>query len=428
MQEPEAKASKTLVFKTPQELIHIRHGISLLQYKYWLLMLKAYREDHVNHGPLPEGEMCFLARSRLEAIFGYQPRTSDIEDDLEEMRKEPISFNILEKDGSPGRMGTGFINTWFVSGARIGVMFPAAIKRAVEDLDNNSSIFQLLNWQIFNSFNGKYEAIIYKLCKDYLGIGGTPYLTLDKFRDYVGLKSGEYPEFKHLNRWVISGPLLKINNSELADVVITVEFKKLGKKVVGLRFLVVKKHQQILDFGDSPCFKDSRTPINRALQLQYLDIRSPSEIEACIERVNIYALEQEKLQKVVNYSALYRRAIAENWGEESKNRMIKQVEVSEQIDNVEKAKISVEVEKRKQNKKNDYLNHLTSRAVNEMGAPQREIYASEFLGIKSEPVINNKTFWFDDKYENNKFKIFLRSKVKIVFEEEAYKSWLKAIK
>lgn len=38
------------IIKTPQELVHIKHKISLLQYKYWVLMLRAYREVYEETG------------------------------------------------------------------------------------------------------------------------------------------------------------------------------------------------------------------------------------------------------------------------------------------------------------------------------------------------------------------------------------------
>lgn len=428
MLTPEVRQPRPLVFKTPQELIHIRHGISLLQYKYWLLMLKAYREDYEKFGPIPEGEMCFLARSRLETIFGYQPRTKEIEDDLEEMRKEPITFNILEKDGSPGRMGTGFINEWFVSGARIGVMFPLAIKRAVEDLDDKSSIFQLLNWQIFNSFNGKYEAIIYKLCKDYMGAGGTPYITIEKFREYIGLKPSEYAEFKALNRYAISGPIAKINGSELADITITPELKRFQKKVVGLRFLVTKKQQQQLDFGDDPCFCFAKTPIPRALQLQYLDGRSPKDIEASILRANVYGQEQEKGGKSVNYSALYRRAIEENWGEEHL-RFEAQKVVDEEVRNkTQDAKQDAAAEQELNKRQSDFMSYQTTREVNDMSLEKRKLLAKKFIETHESCELNEDTGWFDDKFANAKFKIFLRKEISIDFNEQAFKEWVKSNK
>lgn len=426
MLTPEVRQPRPLLFKTPQELIHIRHGISLLQYKYWLLMLKAYREEYERDGPIPEGEMCFLARARLETVFGYQPRTKDIEDDLEELRKEAITFNVLEKDNSPARMGTGFINQWFVSGARVGVMFPPAIKRAVEDLDDKSSIFQLLNWQIFNSFSGKYEAIIYKLCKDYLGVGLTPIIAIEKFREYIGLDPAEYAEFKALNRYAISGPIEKINNSELADITIKVEFKRSQKKVVGLQFLVTKKQQQLLDFGDDPCFSFAKTPIPRTLQLQYLDGRSPKDIEASILRANVYGEDQEKNGRSVNYSALYRRAIEENWGQEQLNieaqKVIDEEERSKEQDAKQEASSEQELNKRQ----SDFMSFQTTRAVNEMPMEQRKRLAKKFIKKNGAYQLNEETGWFDDKLANVNFKIFLRKEISIEFNEQAFKEWVKS--
>lgn len=425
--EAKPQALKSLMYKTPQELIHIRHGISLLQYKYWLLMLRAYREDHEKSGPISDSEICFISRTKLESDLGYQPKSSQIQSDLEALRKEPISFNVLEKDGQPGRRGTGFISEWFVSSARVGVLFPPIIKRAVEGLDDPSAIFHLLNWQIFNSFAGKHEAVIYKLAKDYVGTGGTPYMTIDKFRDYVGLGEKEYPVFKALNQWVIAGPVAKINRSELTDIQIATEFKRIQRKVVGLRFLVTKKHQQLLDFGDNPCFDDAKTPILKALQMQYLDGRTPELIEACIRRANIYAADQAKLGKAVNYSALYRRAIEENWGDEHLKK--------DELNSTEGASAGKKFEqiasetaaKKYANRRDEFLNYQKTKAVNEIDIKVRIAWAVEFLGDDvAATQVNPATGWFDDSLGNMKFKVFLRNKVQVEFNEAQFKLWTKA--
>ena len=58
----------------------------------------------------------------------------------------------------------------------------------MKGLDDAKAIFHLLHWEIFSSFNGKYEAILYKLCKDYVGVQRTPYMSIDDFRHYIGLQ------------------------------------------------------------------------------------------------------------------------------------------------------------------------------------------------------------------------------------------------
>ena len=216
------------------------------------------------------------------------------ERDLEAIRKEAIIFNVLEKDGQKGKTGRGFISEWYVSSNRIGVVFPPMIRRAVENLDNRDSIFHLLNWSIFNSFTGKYEAILYKLCKDYIGTGRTPYLPLEKFRGYMGVKESEYPDFKRLNQWVISGPVKRINESEVADITIEPEFKREVRKIVGLWFRVSAKKQTVLDFGDDPAFRFAKVAVSLAQQKKYLEEKGSELVELSIQRANEYAEAQEK--------------------------------------------------------------------------------------------------------------------------------------
>jgi Initiator Replication protein len=313
--------------KTPQELVHIKHKITLLQYKYWVLMLRTYREAYEGQGrALTDDEYCYLPMDKLAEHLGYEPKTSEIEKDLEAIRKEPIIFNVLQKDGQKGKSGRGFISEWYVSSNRVGVIFPPIIRAAIENLDNRDSIFHLLNWRIFNSFTGKYEALLYKLCKDYLGAGRTPYLTIERFREYMGVKESDYPDFKRLNQWVISGPIKRINDSEISDIVIEAEFKREIRKVIGLSFHVKHKKQTTMDFGDDPAFRFAKVAVALAQQRQYLATQSSEMIELSIQRANEYAEDQEKKGTKVNFGALYRKAIEEDWGKEYQSKKIRESE------------------------------------------------------------------------------------------------------
>ena len=305
---------KATALKTPQELVHIKHKITLLQYKYWVLMVRAYR-DAYERGEIfdSDKELCYLPMSQLEQLLGYSPKTTEIEKDLEAIRREPIIFNVLEKDGKKAKTGRGFISEWYVSSNRIGVIFPAAIREAIKQLDDKTSLFHLLNWQAFNSFTGKYEAILYKLCKDYIAVGGPRPFSVEEFREYMGVKPNEYPDFKRLNQWVISSPIKRINESELSDILVTAEFTRERRKVVRIKFRVAAKKQTMMDFGDSPAFRFAKITIEPTNKNEYLALRAPEEIELCIERANEYAETQEKAGKAVNYGGLYRKAIEEGW-------------------------------------------------------------------------------------------------------------------
>lgn len=302
--------------KTPQELVHIKHKITLRQYKYWLLMLRAYREAYELGEPVSEKGFHRIQMSTIKEWLGYEPVKAELREDLRAIRREEIIYNALSKDGKEVQRGAGFISEWELSSNWIGFKLPDFLRESIEQLDIKGSIFQALNWQVFNSFTGKYEAIIYKLCKDYVGVRRTPVMSLQDFREYMGLKPTEYPEFKDLNKFIITLPLAKINASEVSDITVEVVFTREQRKVATIQFLVTPKQQTMLDLGDDPAFRFAQIPISLVDQRKYLSQFSAEDISASIERANQYAEEQGKLGKTVNLGAIYRTAIEGQWGKE----------------------------------------------------------------------------------------------------------------
>ncbi|GAB3552095.1 hypothetical protein GCM10027343_37190 [Noviherbaspirillum agri] len=334
------KKTDALEIKTPQALIHIEHRISLLQYKYWILLLREFKRQYDLGIPSEENDWRYLPMAVISEALGYTPNKKELWDDLEALKNQTIAYNFLSKDGGTAKRGTGFITEWEVHATRVGFKFPSFIIDVVKGLDEPRAIFQMLNWQIFNAFSGKYEAIIYKLCRDYRGVRKTPYFDLASFRKYMGIEDHEYKEFRDLNRIVITGPVKTINSSDVSDLNIDVEFEKRGRKVVGLRFLIEPKQQTIIPFEheDNPAFRFAKVPIDVATQQKYLELRSPREIEMCIERANQYGEQEAKKGRAApNYGALYRKAIQEGWhvtliaNEEAKKEVTKRKDATEKV-------------------------------------------------------------------------------------------------
>lgn len=427
--------------KTPQELVHVKHRISLLQYKTWVLMLRAYREAYEEKGAgLSEDEFCYLAMDALAEHLGYLPKKKDVEDDLEAIRREPIIFNVLNKDGSgektageKGRRGVGFINSWYVSSNRVGVTFPSIIREAIENLDNRDSIFHLLNWSIFNSFTGKYEAIIYKLCKDYIGIKKTPYMTLERFREYMGIKEGEYSEFKRLNQWAISGPVKRINESEISDIRISVELKREGPRraVVGLWFNVEPSKQTMMDFGDDPAFRFAKVSIALAQQRKYLDAKGVEAVELSIQRANEYGEKQEGQGKEVDYGALYRKAIDEDWGKEYQSKKARE-SAKREAEKVARVKQSnAEIEEKARSYRSTYQTEQsrlrwTALSEDEL-ALERKAFIDEVLE-GDDTVYSVYLKRFKEVYHQAQFNTWLAKKYTPEFDPVAFAAWLKSEK
>lgn len=318
--------------KTPQELVHIKHKISLRQYKYWLLMLRAYREAYELGDAVTDKGFHRIQMTTIKEWLGYEPVKAELREDLRAIRREEIIYNALSKDGKEVQRGAGFISEWELSSNWIGFKLPDFLRESIEQLDIKGSIFQALNWQVFNSFTGKYEAIIYKLCKDYVGVRRTPVMSLQDFREYMGLKPTEYPEFKDFNKFIITLPIAKINASEVSDITVEVAFTRQMRKVATIQFLVTPKQQTMLDLGDDPAFRLAQIPVSLVDQRKYLAQFSAEEIQASIDRANQYAAEQEKQGKTVNLGAIYRTAIEGQWGKEQEALRTLQAEKTTKVE------------------------------------------------------------------------------------------------
>lgn len=347
---PQEKNSTKLVvrqqadrhLKTPQSLIHIRHTISLLQYKLWILLLQEFKRQFDSGEPADEKGFRYVSMDYLEQHLGYSPSRQDLLEDLRVLRKEEICFNYLEKDGYKAQYFAGFISEVKATRLTVGFKFPSILDDVMLGLDDAKAIFQLLNWNVFNHFSGKYEAIIYKLCKDYIGIGRTPYLTLNEIRVYMGLKVTEYALFEDFNKFCLKKPIALVNASEISDIVVDVVYNRNGRKVVGLYFTVRSKQQAAFPLVEpqfNPAFTCAKVTISVAEQQGYLKAYSAEQISLSIERANEYCEDLEKKRKNVNYGAIYKIAITENWGAQLQERKALEAEQKAARQKLKKEKV-----------------------------------------------------------------------------------------
>lgn len=333
----------TTIVKTDQSLVHIRHSITIRQYKFWHLILKSFGEQ-VRLGVQPDSNgFYYHSIPQISEFLGYDIVRAELKKDFEALRIEPIVVNYLEKDGLPAEHFMGFVSEYKILSKRIGFRLPSIIENIIRNEEQNQQMFLLLNWNIFNSFSGKYEAILYKLCRDYVGIGRTPKFTLDKYREYMGIADTEYKEFKELNRWVIKKPITELNKSDICDIKIEVAFEKSGRNVVGLQFMVTPVNgNNIIPLPDSlsyMAFNGALVSIPDADQRKYLNKFAHEEIEASIRRANSYIEDLKAQGKEIKYGSIYHKAIMENWGlAQIEQELIKQNEETAAIEMARKEK------------------------------------------------------------------------------------------
>lgn len=344
------------IVKTDQSLVHVRHSITIRQYKFWHLILKSFGEQ-IKQGVQPDSNgFYYHSIPQISEFLGYDVARSELRNDFEALRIEPIIVNYLEKDGQPAAHYMGFVSEYKILAKRVGFRLPSIVENIIRNEEQNQQMFLLLNWNIFNSFSGKYEAILYKLCRDYIGVGRTPKFTIEKYREYMGIAENEYKEFKELNRWVIKKPLAELKKSPICDIAIEVEFEKTGRYVTGLQFKVTPVGNalpmpEVLPEVDCTAFKGALVEIPDTDKKKYLEKFSQEEIAASITRANIYIEDLKAKGSVIKHNSIYHKAITENWGlaqlEEEKLKKVAEEAAAEKARQAEEQKRLQEEEKQR---------------------------------------------------------------------------------
>ncbi|MDE1171183.1 MAG: replication initiation protein [Verrucomicrobium sp.] len=82
----------------------------------------------------------------------------------------------------------------------------------------------------------KYSHSLYEMLKEFEYRGETPVMTIEEFRERMGVEKHEYPEFKRLSARTITGPLQELE--EMSDLTATVDYATKGRKIVGIMFYI----------------------------------------------------------------------------------------------------------------------------------------------------------------------------------------------
>jgi plasmid replication initiation protein len=359
--------------KTPQSLVHIKHSITARQYKYWYILLKLYRDMFEVGEEADKNGFRFVSLATMTELLGYEPVKAELKKDFEALRQQPIIINYLEKDGSKAMHGMGFLSEWKITSKKIGFRFPSFIESVIQGDDDAKKMFLMLNWNIFNSFTGKYEAIIYKLCKDYIGIGRTPYMTIEDYREYIGLSDSDYPATRDFNKRCVNDPIKAINKNDLSDISVSVEFKHSGRKIQGLWFKAELKKQIQLPFEEfkpHPAFDYAKVSISAEEQTQYLERYTPEQVQAIIDRANEYGDELKGKGKQAKLGGIYKTAFAEGWGLDRIEQ--KKAEKLEQEQQKNKQKQQQEQEMQSQKKEQLEQEVVKQKIIDFEGLPEAE--------------------------------------------------------
>ena len=216
--------------------IQIQSKISLLQRRAWnVLLANAYNE-------LPNQEIHRVSLVELAAKLGFDSKNEDyLKEVLRELRFCEVEWNLLNKDNKKEWGVAGLLAEVRIADGICFYQFPHTLRLKLY----NPRVYAKLNLRLQNQFTSKYALVLWEVCFDYFDAdrdqGETPFISLETFRELLGIESHEYPAFSIFNRAVIKPAIKEIN--DLTDYLVEVEQKRIGRPIAELKFRISKGTQ-----------------------------------------------------------------------------------------------------------------------------------------------------------------------------------------
>ena len=216
--------------------IQIQSRISLLQRRAWnVLLANAYNE-------LPDKDIHRVSLTELAAKLGFGDGNQEY---LKEMLRAlvdcTVEWNVLGKDN---KQEWGVASLLANAKIRDGICTYSFAPELRYKL-YNPRVYAKLNLRLQNQFTSRYALVLWEVCFDYFDRdrqkGETPFISLETFRDLLGIEKHEYPAFSIFNRAVIKPALKEIN--AVTDYHVEVEQKRMGRKVAELKFRITRVKQ-----------------------------------------------------------------------------------------------------------------------------------------------------------------------------------------
>ena len=226
--------------------IQITNKITLIQRKTWnILLANAYND-------LPDKTNFTIKMKDLSTILGYPDRNDEhLKTSLEGLMVTLIKGNVLDKDGITEWVATTLLAMVKVKDGICTYEYSSFLREKLY----NPNMYAKINLIIQNQFKSKYSLALYELFLDYLGsnqsFGETPWIELSKFRLLMGIDDDDYPDFKKLNQIIIKESVSEINNLDNLKVTVRVVYKKELRKVIALKFYILRNEQSTKLFSAS---------------------------------------------------------------------------------------------------------------------------------------------------------------------------------
>lgn len=218
--------------------IHIKNDISCLQRKVWnVFLLNAY-EELAN----PRIAIHQIKVSELMKLTGFDSKNIGyLKEALEDMVTTKLTWNIID-DAGKAEWG---VSAALASATISGGICSYAYSPHLRPMLYNPEFYARIDILILSRFSSGHALALYENCLRYRNIHQTPYLSIEIFRDLIGVgQNASYDDFKVLNRAVIKPALKEVNS--ISDITLDIEMKRERRKVIAVKFLIQENMQESL--------------------------------------------------------------------------------------------------------------------------------------------------------------------------------------
>ncbi|MDD7973565.1 replication initiation protein [Roseinatronobacter sp. HJB301] len=228
--------------------IHVSGKLTLLQRKMSnVLLLNAY--DHL----ITRQKHSIDART-LCLMIGYNSNDMEtLKDALRSLAETLAEWDMLNEQGE---------QEWGVSAllayARLrGGVCEYSYSPALAEKLHDPKVFALINLNIQRRFTSGHALALYENCFRFIRTGSTGWWPIELFRRLMGVDGSTYYEsFKQLNAKIIKPAVTEVNKN--SDIILTPEFRRKGRAVSEIRFLIRENPQlAMFDIDDGEGMRSS---------------------------------------------------------------------------------------------------------------------------------------------------------------------------
>lgn len=225
---------KKELVKRHNATITIKASLTLVQRKLLSALLFNAYPNLLNH------RIHDISYSSLCKLMGYNSNNSDeLRKNIEGLLGTAIEWDYQGEDGKPAWK----MSTLLASGGLENGIVSYEYSSVLAEKLYNPEIYTRINLEIIRALSSTYSVAIYEHCLRYANVGSTGWMSLEFFRDIIGVSGlKNYKEFRRLKSKIVNPSVEEINAT--TNINIVTSYRKKGRSYSDIKFSIKFKHEE----------------------------------------------------------------------------------------------------------------------------------------------------------------------------------------